>query len=88
MLFDEPTSALDPELIGEVLNVMKKLAQEGTTMLVVTHEMGFAREVADRVVVLAEGEVVEQGKPSELFRAPKDPRTKALIEGYRSGAQD
>jgi ABC-type polar amino acid transport system ATPase subunit len=88
MLFDEPTSALDPELIGEVLNVMKKLAQEGTTMLVVTHEMGFAREVADRVVVLAEGEIVEQGKPSELFRAPKDPRTKALIEGYRSGAQD
>ena len=59
MLFDEPTSALDPELIGEVLNVMKKLAQEGTTMLVVTHEMGFAREVADRVVVMAEGEIIE-----------------------------
>jgi ABC-type polar amino acid transport system ATPase subunit len=88
MLFDEPTSALDPELIGEVLNVMKKLAQEGTTMLVVTHEMGFAREVADRVVVLAEGEIVEQAEPAVLFRAPKDPHTKALIEGYRSGAQD
>jgi ABC-type polar amino acid transport system ATPase subunit len=85
MLFDEPTSALDPELIGEVLNVMKKLAQEGTTMLVVTHEMGFAREVAERVVVMAEGQIIEQGEPGELFRGPKDSRTKALIEGYRSG---
>ncbi len=85
MLFDEPTSALDPELIGEVLNVMKRLAQEGTTMLVVTHEMGFAREAADRVVVMAEGRIIEQGEPNELFTAPKDPRTKALIEGYRSG---
>jgi len=85
MLFDEPTSALDPELIGEVLNVMKKLAQEGTTMLVVTHEMGFAREAADRVIVMAEGQLIEQGKPGELFRDPQDPRTKALIEGYRSG---
>jgi ABC-type polar amino acid transport system ATPase subunit len=87
MLFDEPTSALDPELIGEVLNVMKKLAQEGTTMLVVTHEMGFAREVADRVVVMAEGRIIESAEPGELFRAPRDPRTKALIEGYRSGAR-
>jgi ABC-type polar amino acid transport system ATPase subunit len=86
MLFDEPTSALDPELIGEVLNVMKKLAQEGTTMLVVTHEMGFAREVADRVVVMAEGEIIERAAPDDLFRGPQDPRTKALIEGYRSGA--
>jgi ABC-type polar amino acid transport system ATPase subunit len=85
MLFDEPTSALDPELIGEVLNVMKKLAQEGTTMLVVTHEMGFAREVADRVVVMAEGEIIERASPDDLFRSPQDPRTKALIEGYRSG---
>jgi polar amino acid transport system ATP-binding protein len=85
MLFDEPTSALDPELIGEVLNVMKKLAQEGTTMLVVTHEMGFAREAADRVIVMAEGQLIEQGEPGALFRDPKDPRTKALIEGYRSG---
>jgi len=85
MLFDEPTSALDPELIGEVLSVMKKLAQEGTTMLVVTHEMGFAREVADRVVVMAEGHIIEQGEPASLFTSPTDPRTKALIEGYRSG---
>jgi ABC-type polar amino acid transport system ATPase subunit len=84
MLFDEPTSALDPELIGEVLTVMKKLAQEGTTMLVVTHEMGFAREVADRVVVMAEGQIIEQGEPNEVFSSPSDPRTKALIEGYRS----
>jgi polar amino acid transport system ATP-binding protein len=88
MLFDEPTSALDPELIGEVLNVMRRLAEEGTTMLVVTHEMGFAREVADRVVVLAEGEIVEEASPDNLFRSPKDPRTKALIEGYRSGARE
>jgi len=85
MLFDEPTSALDPELIGEVLNVMKKLAQEGTTMLVVTHEMGFAREVADRVVVMADGEVVEQGEPESVFNSPHDARTQALIERYRSG---
>jgi ABC-type polar amino acid transport system ATPase subunit len=88
MLFDEPTSALDPELIGEVLNVMKKLAIEGTTMLVVTHEMGFAREVADRVAVMADGEIIEQAQPDELFRAPRDARTKALIEGYRSGVRE
>lgn len=87
MLFDEPTSALDPELIGEVLEVMKGLAEEGMTMLVVTHEMGFAREVADRVIVMAEGELVEDSKPSELFTSPKDPRTKALIDRYRSGAE-
>jgi ABC-type polar amino acid transport system ATPase subunit len=85
MLFDEPTSALDPELIGEVLNVMKKVAQEGMTMLVVTHEMGFAREVADRVVVMSEGELIEDATPEDLFRAPKDPRTKALIDRYRTG---
>jgi len=85
MLFDEPTSALDPELIGEVLNVMKALANEGMTMLVVTHEMGFAREVADRVVVMAEGEIIEQDVPENVFRSPKDPRTKALIDRYRSG---
>jgi ABC-type polar amino acid transport system ATPase subunit len=87
MLFDEPTSALDPELIGEVLNVMKKVAEEGMTMLVVTHEMGFAREVADRVIVLDEGVIVEQAKPDELFRNPQDPRTKALIDRYRTGGQ-
>ena len=85
MLFDEPTSALDPELIGEVLNVMQKVAKDGMTMLVVTHEMGFAREVADRVLVLADGEIVEDAKPENLFSKPKDPRTKALIERYRTG---
>jgi len=85
MLFDEPTSALDPELIGEVLNVRKQLAKEGTTMLVVTHEMGFARDAADRVLVMADGEIVEDDKPEELFSNPRDPRTIALIERYRSG---
>jgi polar amino acid transport system ATP-binding protein len=85
MLFDEPTSALDPELIGEVLNVMKKVAKDGMTMLVVTHEMGFARDVADRVIVMAEGELIEDSKPDDLFSNPKDPRTKALIDRYRSG---
>ncbi|MBL7942312.1 MAG: amino acid ABC transporter ATP-binding protein, partial [Flavobacteriales bacterium] len=87
MLFDEPTSALDPELIGEVLNVMKKVANEGMTMIVVTHEMGFAREVADRVIVMAEGELIEDSTPENLFNDPKDPRTKALIDRYRSGEQ-
>lgn len=88
MLFDEPTSALDPELIGEVLNVMKKVAQDGMTMLVVTHEMGFAREVADRVVVMADGEIIEENTPKEIFGAPKDPRTQALIDRYRSGGNE
>lgn len=86
MLFDEPTSALDPELIGEVLNVMKKVAKDGMTMLVVTHEMGFAREVADRVLVMAEGEIIEDAKPDNLFTKPNDPRTKALIDRYRTGS--
>jgi ABC-type polar amino acid transport system ATPase subunit len=85
MLFDEPTSALDPELIGEVLNVMKKVAKDGMTMLVVTHEMGFAREVADRVLVMADGEIIEDEVPDTLFSNPKDPRTKALIDRYRTG---
>jgi ABC-type polar amino acid transport system ATPase subunit len=84
MLFDEPTSALDPELIGEVLSVMKKVAKEGMTMLVVTHEMGFARDVADRVVVLGEGNIIEQNTPSEIFSNPQHVQTKALIERYRS----
>ena len=84
MLFDEPTSALDPELIGEVLAVMKKVAKEGMTMLVVTHEMGFARDVADRVLVLGEGHIVEEGTPSKLFSKPKHDQTKALIDRYRS----
>lgn len=87
MLFDEPTSALDPELIGEVLNVMKKLALDGMTMLVVTHEMGFAREVADRVIVMAEGQIIESATPDDLFERPSDPRTKALIDRYRPGAE-
>lgn len=87
MLFDEPTSALDPELIGEVLNVMKKVAKDGMTMIVVTHEMGFAREVADRVLVMAEGEIIEDANPTALFSAPKDPRTQALIERYRTGGR-
>ena len=85
MLFDEPTSALDPELIGEVLNVMKKVAKDGMTMLVVTHEMGFAREVADRVLVMGDGEIIEDEKPAELFTHPKDERTRALIDRYRTG---
>jgi polar amino acid transport system ATP-binding protein len=85
MLFDEPTSALDPELIGEVLNVLKKVAKDGMTMLVVTHEMGFAREVADRVLVMSDGQIIEEAKPEELFKHPKDPRTQALIDRYRTG---
>jgi len=84
MLFDEPTSALDPELIGEVLAVMRNLANEGMTMLVVTHEMGFARDVADRLVVLHEGQIIEQGVPSEIFNKPEHPQTQALLERYRS----
>lgn len=82
MLFDEPTSALDPELIGEVLSVMKKLAEEGTTMMVVTHEMGFAQDVADRIIVLADGEIIEEGSPETLFGSQKDKRTQALLERY------
>ncbi len=80
MLFDEPTSALDPEMVGEVLDVMRELAAEGMTMIVVTHEMGFAREVADRVIFMAEGAIVEEGKPSELFDNPKEERTKSFLE--------
>ena len=85
MLFDEPTSALDPELIGEVLNVMKKVAKDGMNMLVVTHEMGFAREVADRVIVMSDGQLIEDSKPDDLFKNPKDPRTRALVDRYRTG---
>ena len=75
MLFDEPTSALDPEMVGEVLSVMKQLAKDGMTMIVVTHEMGFAREVADRVIFIDEGLIVEEGPPSEVFGNPKNQRT-------------
>jgi polar amino acid transport system ATP-binding protein len=79
MLFDEPTSALDPELVGEVLSVMKELAAEGMTMIVVTHELGFAREVGDTVVFMDGGVVVEQGSPSELFSNTKTDRAKAFL---------
>ena len=79
MLFDEPTSALDPEMVGEVLQVMKKLAAEGMTMVVVTHEMGFAREVADRVVFMADGKILEEGSPSDIFDHPQDPRLQDFL---------
>jgi general L-amino acid transport system ATP-binding protein len=79
MLFDEPTSALDPEMIKEVLDVMIELAQSGMTMLVVTHEMGFARSVADRVIFMDKGEIVEQGPPKEFFSNPKSERTKLFL---------
>ncbi|KMJ60330.1 amino acid ABC transporter ATPase [Bacillus sp. LL01] len=80
MLFDEPTSALDPELVGEVLKTMKELAEEGMTMVVVTHEMGFAQEVADRVIYMHEGKIVEEGSPQELFNNPKNQRTRDFLE--------
>ena len=80
MLFDEPTSALDPELVGDVLNVMKELAEEGMTMLVVTHEMGFAREVADRVVFMYDGAILEEGSPKEIFTNPKLDRTRQFLQ--------
>jgi polar amino acid transport system ATP-binding protein len=79
MLFDEPTSALDPELVGEVLRVMKELALEGMTMLVVTHEMGFAREVADRVIYMDEGQIIEEGTPEAVFENPQNERTRAFL---------
>ena len=79
MLFDEPTSALDPEMVGEVLDVMKRLAEDGMTMVVVTHEMGFAREVGDRVLFMDEGVIVEEGLPQELFGNPQNPRTQDFL---------
>ena len=80
MLFDEPTSALDPEMVGEVLDVMKQLAHEGMTMVVVTHEMGFAREVADRVIFMDEGNIIEEGTPEEIFNNPQQPRTQDFLK--------
>ena len=80
MLFDEPTSSLDPELVGEVLAVMKSLAKEGMTMVVVTHEMGFAREVGDRVLFMDDGAIVEQGTPQQIFDNPQEPRTRAFLD--------
>ncbi|NUU75132.1 amino acid ABC transporter ATP-binding protein [Paenibacillus xylanilyticus] len=84
ILFDEPTSALDPELVGEVLSVIRSIAQEGITMIVVTHEMGFAREVANRVVFMEGGHVVEQGTPEEIFLRPKQERTRQFLSRYSS----
>ena len=80
MLFDEPTSALDPEMVGEVLDLMKELAHAGMTMVVVTHEMGFAREVADRIIFMADGVIVEEGTPAEFFNNPKNPRLKQFLD--------
>lgn len=80
LLFDEPTSALDPEMVGDVLEVMKRLAKEGMTMVVVTHEMGFAKEVADRVIFMADGHIVEQGAPQEIFENPQNPRTQDFLQ--------
>ncbi|MBQ4249926.1 MAG: amino acid ABC transporter ATP-binding protein, partial [Clostridia bacterium] len=79
MLFDEPTSALDPEMVGGVLQVMKELAAAGMTMIVVTHEMGFARDVADRIVFMSDGYIVEEGPPSEIFTNPKEARTRDFL---------
>ncbi|NLW13469.1 MAG: amino acid ABC transporter ATP-binding protein [Trueperella sp.] len=79
MLFDEPTSALDPELVGEVLSVMKNLASQGMTMIVVTHEVGFAREVSDQVILMDDGQIVESGTPTEVFNNPQNPRTKEFL---------
>lgn len=79
MLFDEPTSALDPEMVGEVLNVMKSLAKDGMTMVVVTHEMGFAKEVGDRILFMDDGRIIEQGTPEEIFQNPKNSRTKDFL---------
>ena len=79
MLFDEPTSALDPEMVGEVLDVMKELAEEGRTMVVVTHEMGFAREVGNRVLFMADGQLIEQGTPEDIFENPTNPRLKEFL---------
>ena len=84
MLFDEPTSSLDPELVGEVLNVMGELAESGMTMLVVTHEMGFAREAADRVLFMSDGSVTEEGSPEKIFTAPENQRTKQFLNNFLS----
>lgn len=79
MLFDEPTSALDPEMVGEVLDVMRELASEGMTMVIVTHEMGFAKEVGDRVIFMDEGNILEEGSPEQIFNSPQNPRTKDFL---------
>ena len=88
MLFDEPTSALDPEIVGEVLDVMKKLAADGMTMVVVTHEMGFAKEVSDTVVFMDNGVILEQGSPAEVFGNPKQARTREFLSRYLEDKQE
>ncbi len=88
MLFDEPTSALDPEMVGEVLQVMKRLAADGMTMVVVTHEMGFARDVADRVILMADGVIVEDAPPSEFFTNPKEARTREFLRAVLSPQEE
>ena len=85
ILFDEPTSALDPELVGEVLSVMRNLASEGRTMVIVTHEMRFARNVANHVIFMDEGQIVEEGRPEEIFEAPREERTKKFLQTVREG---
>ena len=86
MLFDEPTSALDPELVGEVLNVIKQLAVDGTTMVVVTHEMAFARDVADKVIFMDQGRIEQEGSPQEVMIAPDNPRLKAFLARFHKDA--
>ena len=88
MLFDEPTSALDPEIVGEVLDVMKELAAEVMTMVVVTHEMAFAKEVSDRVVFMDQGVILEQGSPKEIFGNPKNERTREFLSRYLEDRQE
>jgi polar amino acid transport system ATP-binding protein len=83
MLFDEPTSALDPELVGEVLTVIRSLAEEGRTMLLVTHELGFAYHVATRVIFLADGRILEQGTPDQILKNPREERTRAFLASHR-----
>ena len=85
MLFDEPTSALDPEMVGEVLSVMRNIAADGMTMLVVTHEMAFARDVSNRVVYMADGVICEQGTPEQIFTAPVQERTKEFLSRFNAG---
>ena len=85
ILFDEPTSALDPEMVGEVLEVMRKLAKEGLTMIIVTHEMAFARDVSDKVLFMDDGKILEQGTPEEVFENPKEARTRQFLSRYTNG---
>ena len=85
LLFDEPTSALDPQMVGEVLEVMRKLAKEGLTMIIVTHEMAFARDVSDKVLFMDDGKILEQGTPEDVFENPKEERTRQFLSRYTNG---